>query len=188
MKRNLLAHFILLSPDLQHNKGTISMWTRLVRLPGRDSHTLGSSSFLRDLWIPLPLTYLRGDQEAGWGSTYWFDWSAVNIFCNCYSSHSSNHFCCRHSETGVHLKNIDTCVFHFLLLSSVYLKGIEAAMERALAILSHRNTRYRQHHWLPLWGCLLERRGSWEGFPGILWPSICSSFLLLSFRIYPTKE
>lgn len=67
------------------------MWGKVVRLPGLDSYTLRRSSFLRDSLIPLPPLCFRRESHR-WSSTYWFNWSAVNIFCNRYSSHSSNPF------------------------------------------------------------------------------------------------
>lgn len=59
-------------------------------------------------------------------------------------------------------------------------------MERAFAILLT-ETPDTDSIIAPTMGVPPREEGKWEGLPGILWPSISSSFFLLSVRIYPTK-
>lgn len=103
------------------------MWGKVARLPGLDSCTL-RSSYLRDFINPHCHLHVV-EQEARWSSTYWLNWSAVNIFfffAVVILPTATTHFFCRDCKTSQPLqaiKKINTCIFHFPLLSSVYLKG-----------------------------------------------------------------
>ena len=157
------------------------MLGEVAKCPGLDSCTL-RSSFLREFMNPCCHLHVSEEsmQETRWSAMYW---SALNIFCNCYSSHSS--------------RPLDSLWF-----SPVSFKGRKLAWDRVVCLMGSQRVgrdwarthisakhQYRYRQWCP-W---LPPTGSRE--LGVMVPrekgrigGVDTLILRLSFRVYPTKE
>ena len=171
------------------------MWGKVARLPGLDSCTL-RSSYLRDFINPHCHLHVL-EQEARWSSTYWLNWSAVNIFFlqllffprqqPIFAAETA-----RPPSPCRPLKKLTLVSFIFPYFPLCIWK-VEAAWGRVihLSISEKHQYRYRQWcYWLPPTGGMVPRE---EGrMEGVVWdvythPFFCwvSEAILLKRKTVP---